>query len=100
MNSSTIVPRVRNNREVVFNLKPIQTRIQRAVKSFKPKSGAYNVDGNGKLSTKIRLTHDTNEISPTSVEVTILVDIVEPKDAPDGGPPPHPPKLTFQPPLK
>ena len=99
MNSSTIVPRVPNNQEVVFNLKPIQKRIQQAVASFKPKSGAYNVDGNGKLSTNIRITHKTNKISASSVEVSILVDVLPPRDAPDGGPPPHPPKLTFEPPL-
>jgi hypothetical protein len=101
MNSSTITPRIKNNDEVVFNLKPILTRIQQAVLSFKPNSGAYTVDRNTrKLSTDLQITHqtDTSQAPPNSVEITIRVEIAA-RSGPDGGPPPHPPKITIQPPV-
>lgn len=99
MSSSTITPHVKNNDELVFNLEPIHTRIKQAVLSFKLNSGAYNVDGNGKLSTNVRITHNTDNQTAKSVEITILVKILDPRDAPDGGPPPHPPRITIQPPV-
>jgi hypothetical protein len=67
----------------VVNLKPIRTKIEQAIKSFR--TGAPD-----RSNPDIVITSTTNKMTSKTVEITISVDKQDPP--PNGGTPAHPPK--------